>query len=229
MFRHDIADLFTILHDRRLIGHYPMEAQTGDRHLLIAPRERIALLLADPLGQTVGVFVICRVLFVERKIVVAWPAAIGCAGGVDARRLADALNSYLSCGAERVIAADHIIVVNHMSRLAPRRWDRRKVDEPIAPLQGLLEIGVLCDIRLNEADFRCRRALCGKCAIDADDAVALSQGHFDDSATDSTAAAGDCNAHCEEPHAERPSRPAQLYRPIVEPAKCQKKRPARQA
>src|SRR4051812_7938159 len=113
-----------------------VKAQAGDRHRLITARKGISLLLADPFGQTVGVFSVGWMLFVERKVIVVRPTTKYTANRVDARRLAYAFDTKSCRSAECVIAAHDIVVMDFVILMATWTWIGRQMHERIAPLHG---------------------------------------------------------------------------------------------
>jgi len=56
----------------------------------------------------------------------------------------------LGRGAQHVVAADDIVVVYLMIRVAPRRRKRCQVHHRVAALERLLDRGVVGDLRLNK-------------------------------------------------------------------------------
>jgi len=63
-------------------------------------------------------------------------AAEGQPDGVDARRLADLADALLDRGAHGIVAANDVVVVDHVIGQIERRWDRRHVDQRIATGEG---------------------------------------------------------------------------------------------
>ncbi len=138
-------------------------------------------------------------LFVEREVIEARPAAVGEAGGIHAGSLADAVDAQLGGGAEGVVTADHVVVVNDVIRVPAGRGDRGHVDDRAASAKRLLEIGIARDIRFHERHIRSGRLGRGAHLVNAHNAVPLRQRQFDDGAANPAAAAGDCDSHSEYP------------------------------
>ena len=172
-----------------------MEAQAGDPHPLVAADEGIGLLLADPFGEAVRLLGIVGVLLVEREIIEARRPAVGEAYRIDARGLADLEDAVLGGGAQRVVAADHVVVMDDVVGVAERMGDRSHVDDRLASLEGGDEPVVIARLRTNEAEAGMHRCVGGSDAVDADDAVAAPQGFGDDGAADAAAAAGQGDPH----------------------------------
>src|SRR3981189_530223 len=84
-------------------GDDHVEPKAGNRHVLVAPGERVSLLLADPLGKAVWILVVRRMPLVQGEVVVARASAEGRARGIDAGSQADATDSQCRRGVEHVV------------------------------------------------------------------------------------------------------------------------------
>src|SRR5690606_37545345 len=100
-----------------------MKAHAGDAQILVATGETVGLLFADPFRQAVGLFAVIRMRLVDGEIVEMALSAEREPDGVDARRLHDPRDANLDRRAQRIVAADYVVVVHDMIGMVPRRRD----------------------------------------------------------------------------------------------------------
>src|SRR5258706_416881 len=131
-----------------------MKSHAGNRHLLIPTGKRIALLFADPLGQTIWIFIVCWMFFIQWKIIKFWPAAISETGGIDAGCLTNAMDAYFNCSTQRIVTSYNIVVMHYMIRKLPWRGNSSHVDQCLTSSKSVFHCGVVNDVGLDIGGIR---------------------------------------------------------------------------